>query len=89
MNKLNKLLVLAGLVFGLAACGSNEDAAPAEQPATTEQQPSVPIDNVFHDQVEALNKAKAAKQAQEQRQEELNQAIEEQTDDTSDNPPRT
>lgn len=89
MNKLNKLLVLAGLTIGLAACGSNEDAAPAEQPATTEQQPSIPEDNVFHDQVEALNKAKEAKKLQEQHQQELDKAIEEQTGGDSSNPPRT
>lgn len=83
------LLLLGSL--GLTACGSSEEAAPAqtEQPATTEQQPAVPEDNVFHDQVEALNKAKEAKKLQEQQKEAMDQAIEEQTGGDSSNPPRT
>lgn len=81
------MILLASL--GLTACGGSEEAAPPqqEQPATGEQQPAVPEDNVFHDQVEALNKAKEAKKQQEARQQELDQAIEEQTGESS-NPPR-
>jgi len=82
--------LLAGSL-GLAACGGNDDAASPqaqEQPAAG-QQAAVPEDNVFHDQVDALNKAKAAKQAQEQRQEDLDKAIQEQTGSTTDDPART
>lgn len=71
------LLIACGIALLLTACGQSDETPPPDP--KLEANATVPEDNVFHDQVEALNKAKAAKKKAEQRAEELDAAIEKST----------
>lgn len=67
------LLLISFLV--LTACSPTEEAPEPK----TDSQPTVPEDNVFHDQVAALEKAKDAAKKQEEHAQELDAAIEQAT----------
>lgn len=85
MNTRIACLTLFILLAG-AGCGKDGDEARPAEANAGQETPAVSEDNVFHDQVQALEKAREVEKLQRERKERLDESLQDQ-EGTGD-PPR-